>query len=111
MARPGKILVWVRYTAMLIFALISVAAHADLAGAESADGLKGRLIVGYQGWFGCPGDYAGNTQWQHWFFKNTPDVDHLSVDLLPSLYQFGPNDLCDTGLRRPDGSPIRLYSA
>jgi len=69
MARLGNILVWVCYTARSILALMSVAFHADLAGAESADDLKGRLIVGYQGWFGCPNDFEDNKVWQHWFVK------------------------------------------
>src|SRR5690349_17975186 len=29
--------------------------------------LAGRVIVGYQGWFGCPNDFAGNKNWYHWF--------------------------------------------
>ena len=47
--------------------------------AEPIQGLKGRLFVGYQGWFACPGDYQGNTrQWSHWFLNNAQDADHLT---------------------------------
>lgn len=111
MQRYSNIGVLLRCFAVLLCALMSLATQGGPEAAEPANGLKGRLIVGYQGWFGCPGDYAGNNQWQHWFFKNTPDANHLSVDLLPSLRQLRQEDLCDTDLRRRDGSPIRLYSA
>ena len=32
--------------------------------AES-DGLAGKFIVGYQAWFGCPGDFGDNNDWIH----------------------------------------------
>lgn len=73
-------------------------------------GLVGQLIVGYQGWFGCPGDFEGNTRWQHWFDKDA-QPEHFTVDLLPALRGINVADTCDTGLRRDDGSAIRLYSA
>jgi len=97
----------------VLFALVAffVAAYTAPSWAMSADGLKGRLIVGYQGWSGCPGDYEGNSQWPHYFFKNIQDVNHLAIDLLPSVREFSREDLCETDLRRPDGSPIYLYSA
>ena len=79
--------------------------------AEPAEGLKGRLIVGYQGWFGCPNDAPGNTRWEHWFHNNDPVASQLAVDLLPSIGQFADEDLCKTQLRRRDGSMIRLFSS
>lgn len=79
--------------------------------ARHADGLKQRLMVGYQGWFGCPHDAPGNTRWEHWFHKNSSGVEDLSVDLLPSVRQLREADLCPTELRRADGSPIRVFSS
>ncbi len=74
-------------------------------------GLKGRMIVGYQGWFGCPGDAPGNQNWEHWFFNNKPDAANLSVDMLPSVKGIADEDLCPTGLTRADGTPIKLFSS
>ena len=93
-----------------------VVGHQLSAAAESghhtfASGLKGRLIVGYQGWFGCPQDSPDNSRWEHWFHKNTPSADALSVDLLPSVVQFRAEDLCLTPLRRADGSSISVFSS
>ena len=83
--------------------------HAPIA--SGLGELKGRLIVGYQGWFGCPEDIPGNMRWEHWFFKNNPGVDNLAVDLLPSVGQFRAEDLCATQLRRADGLPIKVFSS
>ena len=76
-----------------------------------AQDLHGRMIVGYQGWFGCPGDAPGNQNWEHWFFKNTPNAANLSVDMLPSTKGIADADLCETGLTRADGTPIKLFSS
>src|SRR5215472_7628947 len=73
--------------------------------------LSGKFIVGYQGWFGCPGDFNDNQEWNHWFFKQRVAPENLVVDMLPSLKSFDPKDLCNTGLTQPDGSAFYLYSA
>ncbi|MCP5984680.1 hypothetical protein NL349_28950, partial [Klebsiella pneumoniae] len=62
-------------------------------------------------WFGCPGDFEGNTAWQHWFVKDVRP-ENLAVDLLPSVREIKPEDLCDTGLPRSDGQgTIKLFSS
>lgn len=77
----------------------------------AAEGLSGKLIVGYQGWFGCPGDFKDNKAWQHWFVKGVRP-DYMTVDMLPSVRDFKPEDLCDTGLPRSDGQGnIKLFSS
>jgi hypothetical protein len=81
-----------------------------LGNANAAQGLEGRLIVGYQGWFGCPGDFEGNKAWQHWF-DGTPSAKSLTVDVLPSVSAFEPQDLCDTGLKRAGGEPVYVFSS
>jgi hypothetical protein len=74
-------------------------------------GLTHRLIVGYQGWFGCPDDFDANKSWQHWF-ANGARPESLTVDVLPSVRELKPEDLCDTGLPRRDGrGTVKLYSA
>jgi hypothetical protein len=79
--------------------------------ATQSSGLKGRLIVGYQGWFGCPQDVPGNARWEHWFHRNSSGVENLAVDLLPLVTQFRTEDLCPTSLRRADGAPINVFSS
>jgi hypothetical protein len=77
---------------------------------SSMASLNNRLIMGYQGWFGCPGDFDGNTQWVHWF-TGEPAADHLLVDMLPATDGLAPDDLCDTGLITQNGAPLRLFSS
>jgi len=38
--------------------------------------LTGKLIMGYQGWFNCPGD-GTTVGWWHWFTGPDPTVDFL----------------------------------
>ena len=97
--------------AVLLCAWVNASIAAPPGDATGANGLKGRLIVGYQGWFGCPQDVPGNTNWEHWFYKNKATADNLSVDLLPSVSQFRAEDLCTTQLRRNDGSTINVFSS
>jgi hypothetical protein len=73
-------------------------------------GLAGRLILGYQGWYGCPGDFQDNGDWQHWFWGGHA-AQNLAVELLPSTRGIDPRDLCDSGLKRPDGSAVHLFSS
>ncbi len=72
-------------------------------------GIQG-LIVGYQGWFGCPGDFEDNQDWVHWFL-GTPAGDSLVVDMFPDTAGLPPQALCDTGLLRNDGTPLQLFSS
>lgn len=73
-------------------------------------GLAGKLIVGYQGWFGCPGDFEGNKSWQHWF-DGPPGAGRFVVDQIPSLRGLRDEDLCETPLRRANGSALRVFSS
>lgn len=75
-----------------------------------ASGIAGRLIIGYQGWFGCPGDFQGNPGWSHWF-NGTPAAGNFIVDMLPDTSGMAAEDLCETGLTRLDGTPLRLFSS
>jgi hypothetical protein len=77
---------------------------------KDQSGLSGKVMVGYQGWFGCPGDFEGNTAWRHWFLAND-SVDSLLVDQIPSVRGIDDNDLCITNMKRPDGAPVKLFSS
>jgi hypothetical protein len=79
--------------------------------AETAAGLDGRLIVGYQGWFGCPGDFGTYPGWSHWFFHDKPEAANFAVDSLPVTDGLPASALCPTGLAHADGSPISLFTA
>ncbi len=68
-----------------------------------AEGLAGKLVVGYQGWFGCPGDPGGGG-YSHWLHGTTP-----SVEMLPDLAEFPASDTCQ--LKLPGGGTATVYSS
>ncbi|MFW9846658.1 MAG: hypothetical protein ACFFD6_07920, partial [Candidatus Thorarchaeota archaeon] len=52
---------------------------------RNATTLNDKVLFGYQGWFGCPGDGSDMNSWVHWFTTNIPDEEHLGVDLWPDM--------------------------
>jgi hypothetical protein len=70
--------------------------------------MNGKSLLGYQGWFGCPGDGSTVNQWQHWLQGNAG----FQVDMWPDLSEFGPSELFRLpGITMPDGSPATVFSA
>jgi hypothetical protein len=74
--------------------------------------LDGKLIMGFQGWFACPGDgHLGNHGgWVHWFAENKADASHTTVDMLPDVSELGRDELCPTPFVDRAGRPIYLFS-
>jgi hypothetical protein len=100
-----------RGLATAVAVLVVRTAAGAVSDGEAMQGLSHRLIVGYQGWFGCPNDFEGNGNWQHWFVRAV-SPQFLTVDILPSVRRLEPGELCDTGLPREDGKgTIKLFSA
>ncbi|QLH71663.1 glycoside hydrolase family 71/99-like protein [Rhodopseudomonas palustris] len=84
------------------FACLSTPARATEVDPTTLDG---KMIFGYQGWFGCPGDAAGRG-WVHWKLGERP-----TVDLLPDVSELEASELCDSGWTTADGRPIKLFSS
>lgn len=99
------------FFASLVPLILIILSLGSTTASAAQSGLSGRLIVGYQGWFGCPNDFEDNKNWQHYFIKKVgPEL--ITVDLLPSVRELKPEDLCDTKLPRPDGQgTIKLFSS
>ena len=73
--------------------------------------LDGKLMFGYQGWFGCPGDGSPLDTWEHWFRRGVPAAATLRVDMWPDVSELSEGERCNTPLMLPNGQPARLYSA
>lgn len=74
--------------------------------------LDGKVLCGYQGWFNTPGDGTefGFTHWGQGLERT--NGGRFTVDMWPDVSEYAPEDLREVpGLRMPDGSPARLYSA
>jgi hypothetical protein len=76
-----------------------------------AASMEHKLMMGYQGWFACPGDGSPINGWLHWFRNNIPDADGLRVDMWPDASELSPAERCPTNMTYPDGQPAYLYSA
>jgi hypothetical protein len=74
--------------------------------------LDGKVLCGYQGWFNTPGD-GTDFGFGHWGQGlERPGGGRFVVDMLPDVAEYSPEDLREVpGLKLPDGSPARLYSA
>jgi hypothetical protein len=93
-----------------------------LAGGTTADrppakgvghsGLRHKVLCGYQGWFRCPGDPAGEG-WRHWGRdprKLTPS--NLTVEMWPDLSDYTPGEkYAAPGFTHPDGKQAHLFSS
>jgi hypothetical protein len=74
--------------------------------------LDRKLMFGYQGWFGCPGDGSSLDAWQHWFDRHRPaSAGTLRVEMWPDVSELGADERCPTPLSLPGGGTAQVYSA
>src|SRR5689334_24038695 len=73
--------------------------------------LDGKLMFGYQGWFGCPDDGSPLGAWEHWFRRGPASVNTLRVDMWPDVSELAEGERCNTPLLLPNGQSAQLYSA
>lgn len=74
--------------------------------------LDKKLIMGYQGWFLCPGDGSPINRWKHWFHENkTPDASNLTVDTWPDMSELPSDETFATNMTYSNNTAARVYSA
>lgn len=54
---------------------------------------EAKVLVGYQGWFRCPGDGSPKNAWSHWS-NGAPSSQTISVDLYPDVSELSGPSLC-----------------
>ena len=90
----------------------TVAAAAAPASDVDATTLQSKLMFGYQGWFGCPGDGSPLDGWEHWFRRGAAaSVSTLRVDMWPDVSELSESERCHTPLLLPSGQSAQLFSA
>jgi hypothetical protein len=82
----------------------------DAASRVDPSTLNGKVLMGYQGWFDCPGDGNPHNNWRTWS-RSVPAESTLTVDLYPDLTEFPPSELCVVPGMTIQGKPAYLYSA
>jgi hypothetical protein len=78
------------------------------AGDPDPSTLDRKVLLGYQGWFACPGDGGG--RWVHWS-RGVPAPGTLTVDMYPDLSEFGADELCEVPGMTVGGKPAYLFSS
>lgn len=73
--------------------------------------LEGKVLLGYQGWFRCPGGGAMGTNWRHWAANGIPGPATLVVDMYPDLREFEAGELCAVPGMTIGANPAYLFSS
>jgi hypothetical protein len=79
---------------------------------SDASTLQGKVMVGYQGWFNCPGDGA-ELGWKHWARDSREPFGpgNVTVDLWPDVSELDPDERYPTAFRRGDGEMASVFSS
>lgn len=85
-------------------ALVVIRQSAKAGDSVDSGTLTGKLIMGYQGWFNCPGD-GTQVGWWHWFTGPDP-----TVDFLPNAADYPTAEQCVTTMLDAAGNPVNLFS-
>jgi hypothetical protein len=88
---------------LLALTMLAATSRAEPPGRVDGSTLNGKLIMGYQAWFGCP-DPSSKRGWLHW-----KSGDALTVDMIPDTSELSSEETCDSGLRTAQGQPIYFY--
>jgi hypothetical protein len=97
--------------ALMILALTAAFAGPTLAASPTGD-VVGKLTVGYQGWFACPGDGSPRNQWVHWCpsGSSAPAPGYVTFELWPDCREY--DQTFQTGFANlGNGQPAKLYSS
>ncbi|MBI3210667.1 MAG: hypothetical protein HYZ37_17410 [Candidatus Solibacter usitatus] len=73
-----------------VLALLSV--HC-LAQSVDPTTLNDKVLLGYQGWFRCPGGGTSGNNWSHWS-NGVPTAASLVIDMYPDLREFETGEGC-----------------
>jgi hypothetical protein len=71
--------------------------------------LRGKHLMGYQGWFGTPND-GQNNGWDHWF-RGQPTAANANFEFWPDTRECFDSELEATAMTMRNGDAARLYSS
>jgi hypothetical protein len=75
-----------------------------------ADGLDGKIMCGYQGWFRVPDDGSQNG-WHHYGQGRSFEPGKCGIDLWPDVRELPAGDRFSTPFKHPDGSVAEVFSS
>lgn len=91
------------------YAVLVPAAATENAPANP-EGLEGRVVTGYQGWFRAEGDGTGMS-FHHYGKGRKFEPGHCTIDLWPDLSEFDEEEKFPTAFRHADGSVAHVFSS
>ena len=74
------------------------------------EGLQGRVVTGYQGWFRAEGDGSG-LGFHHYKKGRKFEPGSCTIDLWPDLSEFSKEEQFATAFRHADGSVAHVFSS
>lgn len=74
------------------------------------EGIKGRVVTGYQGWFRTPGDGSG-MGFSHYSKHGKFEPGFATIDLWPDLTEYSAEEKFDTAFEHADGSTAQVFSS
>lgn len=72
--------------------------------------LDGLVLCGYQGWFRCGPDGAGNG-WHHYAPGGKFEPGSSAIEMWPDVSELGPDERFATAFRHADGSVAEVFSS
>lgn len=72
--------------------------------------LQGKVMCGYQGWFGAEGDGIGRG-WYHWTGRAGFKPGSCKIDLWPDLSELDPDERYPTAFKHADGRVAEVFSS
>ncbi len=74
------------------------------------DGLAGKVLCGYQGWFTAPGDGTG-IEWFHYARGGKFEPGSSNIEYWPDVRELDQDERVPTAFRHKDGRTAEVYSA
>jgi len=72
--------------------------------------LHGKVMCGYQGWFGAEGDGIGRG-WYHWAGRGGFKPGSCNIDLWPDVSELNPDERYPTQFKHADGRVAEVFSS
>lgn len=92
------------------YSVLKPAKEAASIDRENPEGIEGRVVTGYQGWFRAEGDGTG-LGFHHYGKGNRFEPGYSSIDLWPDLTDFDEDERFPTPFRHADGSVAEVFSS
>jgi|SRR5580698_9293014 hypothetical protein len=101
------------YSLCALLGIILFSLHRELLAQASKNdepAMEAKVLVGYQGWFRCPGDGSSGKAWSHWS-RGNPSPDTISVELFPATGELDQRSLCPVPGMTVGGEQVNLFSS